>query len=425
MTEKIFSKISIFVLLTAVFLSTATVVQAEWTNVCGSGTAADWTGREDQCSGCDRNSKSCSGNYVYKFVCYGRTTECGGGGATPFAMYGPSSYQAINTDQCNVTIQIDVFANNPEPGWTEPFQDYIVWYTGPCPTSTPVPTSTPIPTATPVPTSTPKPTATPHPTNTPQPTATPTPGPSSTPTPTATATPTPTPTQPVHVSSCDDLRILSGDGALVPATIEFEAQGSDNLGSIQKYKFYFGDGEILETTDNIVEHTYEVSGEFETRVEVKDSKGNWKTSNSCETDVEVESSPVESHKSACSHLYITAGNGAFAPSEVEFEVTGYDNKGDLQAYRLDYGTGIIETQSDNEFSRTYSDPGTYTIRGYIQDSKGNWKGGDDECKQTLYIKTEPITEQPETGTPLFISLGSLSAGAIGFGLQLTKKKLLA
>jgi hypothetical protein len=419
----------------SLILISASQVQAEWTNVCGSGTNADWTGRAGQCSGCDRNSKSCSGNYVYKFVCHGRTTECGnvdGGGTPPFAAYGPSAYQSISNEQCDTTIQIDVFGQSNYGD----LQDYMVWYTGPCDTPPPTQTPTPVPTATPTPSPSPTLTPTTTPTYTPTPTMptnTPTPGPSATPSPTTTATPSPTttatpsPTQPAHQSSCDSLRVLSGDGALVPATVKFEAKGSDSGDGIQEYRFYFGDGEELKTDDNVVEHEYQVSGEFDVRVEVKDSVGNWKTSDECTTTVNIESSPVETHKSACSNVFITAGNGAYAPSRVNFTVTGYDNKGDLQGYRLNYGTGHEDTHlnDDNTFSRVYDTPGTYTIRAYIKDSKGNWKGGDEGCKETLYIKTEPLDYQPDTGTPTILSLGSIIAGAAGMTLRSLKKKLLA
>ncbi len=412
--------LSLVFILSAMSIS-AHEVNAEWTNVCGSGYAADWTGRDGQCFGCDQGSMSCSGNYVYKFVCFGRTTECGGGGDTPFASYGPTSFQSISGEQCNTTIQIDVFAGDNY----QDIQDYMVWYTGPCPTQPPDPTSTPVPTATPVPTSTPVPTNTPAPTSTPVPTNTPIPTATTTPQPTPTATVTPSPTRIEQESSCDNLRVVSGDNALVPATVTFEARGSDNLGDIQQYHFFFGDGEDIKTIDNVVEHEYQVSGNFDVRVKVKDSVGNWKTSYACTTGVTIESSPVETHKSACSNLFITGSNNAFAPADVDFTVTGYDNKGDLQGYKIDFGTGDVKSQQkdNNDFSHRYDNPGTYTVRAYIKDSNGNWKGGDDECKGTVYVKTEPITSQPDTGTPTFVSLGSLLAGMSGIALQTIKRRL--
>ncbi len=409
------------IILTVLALISPALAQAEWTNVCGSGYAADWTGRDGVCTGCSRGSQSCSGNYVYKFTCNGYTRECGGNGTTPYAQAGPSSYQSIGNPGCDKTVQIDVFEGANYQNLT----DYFVWYTGPCdePTNTPTPTSTPTPTRTPTPTptNTPTPTLTPTvtpsisptPTNTPSPTPTGTPGPS----PTTTLTPTATPTTPAHQSACNYLRVTSGDGALVPAKVEFEASASDNQGDIKKYKFYFGDGEYEETSSNKVEHTYEVSGNFEARVLVKDSTGNWITSDDCETKVEVEASPIESHKADCSDLFITAGNGAYAPSLVQFEVTGYDNKGEIQAYKVEFGDDTHTSQADNLFERLYKTPGTYTARGYIKDSQGNWHGGTGSCKKTLYIKTEPITQQPDTGTPTVLSIGSLIAGAFGVYLR--------
>ena len=412
-------RISLKILTSAVlfflFLVTnVSAAQAEWTNVCGSGFRADWTGREGgACEGCSRDGMFCSGSYVYKFVCQGWTRECGGNGTTPFAAYGPSGSQSISNEACNTTIQIDVFREANYQGLI----DYMVWYTGPCPTQPPPPP----PTSTPVPTSTPRPTSTPVPTSTPYPTATPTltPGPSSTPTPTT----TPKPTTPAHYSSCDSLRVVSGGGALVPAKFTFEARASDSEGEIQLYRYYFGDGNSLETTSDNVEHTYEVSGIFYQRVYVKDSKGNWKTSQTCTSTVKVESAPIETHKSDCSDLFILSGQHNQAPTNASFQVTGYDNKGPIQRYRLVFGDGQME-QSTNYFSKFFSTAGSYEVRAYIQDSQGNWKGGEGSCRKTLYVNTKPIVTQPKTGTPLLVTLGSIGSGVLGLGLRTIKKRWL-
>ncbi|MGD9129735.1 MAG: PKD domain-containing protein [Candidatus Woesebacteria bacterium] len=277
-----------------------------------------------------------------------------------------------------------------------------------------------VPSATTTPTATPKSTATATPTTKPSatPTVTSTPTPTTTPSPTATPTPTGIP----HSSSCDDLDIVSGNNALVPAKVKFRARGSDNKGEIKKYRFYFGDGQEIETSDSEITHKYEVSGTFQARVEVKDSVGNWKTSTACTTEVKVKSSQIESHKSSCSDIFITAGNGAYAPSSVTFQVSGYDNKGSLQAFKVDYGDNSSEEKNNNFFQKKYHQAGTYTVRAYIKDSTGNWKGGSNGCKKTLYIKTKPLTTQPETGTNTMLSISGIFSGGMGIVLQILKKR---
>jgi hypothetical protein len=161
--------------------------------------------------------------------------------------------------------------------------------------------------------------------------------------------PSPTPQQ----SSCDNLEIVSGNNSLVPATVVLRARGSDNKGSIQRYRYYFGDGQQSETDQAEITHQYNVSGSLVARVDVKDSKGNWKTSSNCETTVTVQSAPVESFKSDCSNIYISADNSSRAPSTVKYEVSGYDNKGNIQAYRLDFGNGIVKEGNGRTFEQKY------------------------------------------------------------------------
>lgn len=398
---KSISILIIFLLSTSIVYAALTYSSGEYTNLCGTGTAAT----ADTCNaGCNTSTGSCSSAnlYVVKFTCSGRQIECRSNESNF------STYHSFSGAECNQTIQIDVFnktCRDASGNWLcgeGDLKDYIVWYSGPCPTSPPPPTATPQPTSTPQPTQTPTPTVTA--------------GPSATP------TPTPTPIRPIHQSSCDDLAAISGNNALVPATITYRVKASDNQGSIQKYRFYFGDGSQSESSKSEVSHRYETSGTFTARVDIKDSAGNWKTSSACETRVTVQASPVESHKSDCSDLFISADNSAYAPSTVSFTITGYDNKGSLQAYRIDFGDGNLHEADSNLFKKSYPTAGTYTVRAYIKDSHGNWKGGEGSCKRTLYIKTQPLTQQPATGTETLTTISSLMAGVIGFSLKYLIRK---
>lgn len=306
------------------------------------------------------------------------------------------------------------------------FNDGAFWLAVvPGPTATPAPTKKPTPTPTkkltPTPTKVPTPTKTPTPTKKPTPPAkiTATPTPTRVPGPTATPAPTRKPAKGV----CEDLEILEGDGATVPATVKFKTTASDADGAIQRYRYFFGDGKREESSSNEITHKYEVSGNFFVRAEAKDSSGRWVTSRDCTARVEVKPSSVESHKSACSSVYITSGQGNQAPTDVEFHVTGYDNKGSLQAFKLDFGNGVTKENAGDTFVQRYETAGTYTVRGYVKDSEGNWKGGEDGCKQTLFVSTKPITTQPSTGTPTAFTLLSLSGGAAGIALQFIRKRL--
>jgi uncharacterized protein YcfL len=365
-------------------------------NLCGSGTAAT----THSCNqGCNINTGSCSasGNVVVKYTCDGRVADCRQNES------GFSSSHAIGSVACGKTVQIDVFSKNCRTNgqWTcgdQDLKDYIVWYSGDCQQSENktsvvnrfLPSIRTAASPTPLPTPTPTPTAAP-------------------------STP--------HQSRCEDLSVVSGNDATVPATVTIRARATDNRGDIQEYKYYFGDGSQEQTSNPEVQHRYETSGSFLARVDIKDSQGNWKTSSSCETNVRVKASPVESHKSDCSDIRINMSNSGQAPSTVEYRVSGYDNKGDLQGYRIQTDNQDTLESSTATMTHTISRAGTYTVRAYVKDSQGNWVGGDDGCRRTVYVNTEPLTEQPATGTPTLFSVLGLTSGLSGVGLHLLRKKL--
>ncbi len=356
----------------------------EYINLCGTGEAAN----AHTCNrGCDINSGRCTApaGTVVKFTCDGRQANCTDNESNW------SSSQSIGSVSCGKTVQIDVFnkkCRNTTGGWdcndSGDLRDYIVWYSGDCPAAT----------------------------------ATPTPRPTSTPRPSATPTPVP------HTSTCSSLQVVSGADQTSPARVTLRATASDSAGNIQMYRFLFGDGNRLETTEREVTHTYEMSGRFHPAVEVKDSRGNWISRASCQTSFTLRAPAVESFKSGCSEVRILEGNHTRAPSTAKFEVTGFDNKSGLQEYRLDFGNGITKDQNGSNFEQRYDKPGTYTVRAYVKDSQGNWKGGDSNCRATLYVETEPLKEQPKTGTPTLLSVAAVTSGIVGTVALLRRQALL-
>jgi hypothetical protein len=351
-----------------------------YTNICGSGTDAS----RNLCNqGCNISTGMCSGkgNTVVKFVCDGKLAECRSG-EQPFA----SSYSLANSS-CGKTVQIDVFTKNcrTSGGWdcgANDMVDYFSWYSGDCA----------------------------------NPTATPTPG-----NPTATPTPTPAPLQ----SSCDSLTVVSGDGSMIPATITYKITGSDNKGAISKYQIFYGDGNGGEVDSAETQHKYFSSGTFTVVGQIKDSSGNWKTSASCTKTVTVKPIPIiESHKANCSNVFITQGNQTIAPTNAQFTITGYDNKGAITKYKIDYGDGTSEEKTTPDFNKRYDTAGTYEIKGYILDTENNWQGGANECVTSLYVNTQPMKEQPSTGTPTLFTLLGIGSGFLGLTVTALRKRLI-
>jgi hypothetical protein len=409
------------------FFATTHVAQAvmgygsgEYTNLCGSGTGA--TGANACNGGCNFATGVCSANsnFVVKYTCSGKTAECLSN-EQPFS----TTYNVANTP-CNTTVQIDVFARNcrANGSWNcnhdSDLKDYLVWYSGTC-TSTPSPTLTPTatPTATPIAMCdyAPAPSGCAY-----------VPGPHFNPTTQCgrvlkCQTPIPTPTPTPHQSYCTSLGVVSGNDQTVPAKVTLRAQGTDNLGSLQQYRFLFGDGSQVEQLGNEVTHEYISSGSFLARAEIKDSRGNWRSSAQCETTINVRSASIESHRSDCSDLYVNAWtNDNKAPSDITFSVSGYDNKGSIQAYKIELGTGDTRESPGREQTYRYNAAGSYTVRAYIKNSAGNWVGGDDGCLRTVTIQSAtPMTTQPQTGTPTMLLVSAVASGLTGTGFELYRR----
>ncbi len=446
-----------------------------YTNICGTGTLAT----ANSCNkGCDPATGTCSSSMagVVKYVCDGRTDECKSNESSF------STTQSFAGATCGKTYQLDVFNKSCRSGgnWTcteGNLQDYMVWYSGDC-APTPICQDVTITDASgsnftwaqntthnwygsskdPLTNVTTRVTGGLDSTNQQNPFITGTynwnytstvgtnPGtytltfrgykgttlcstsrtisvPALTPTPNPTNSPIPTPTSIAQQSSCEDLSIISGNNTTVPTTVSFRVRGSDNKGSIQRYRYFYGDSRTDESDSPDMSHRYETSGTFTARAEIKDSQGYWKSSSACEKTITVNPVSLESHRSDCSNVYIEEGQNSQAPASVKIRVSGYDNKGNIQKYRVDFGNGNFREDYSDTFRYTYNNTGTYTIKGYMWDSEGVQKGGTGSCQQTLYVNTVPLTKQPNTGAPTTLALTALISGAIGATSLLLRKRL--
>lgn len=199
--------------------------------------------------------------------------------------------------------------------------------------------------------------------------------------------------------ACDNLTVVSGNNTFVPAKVTFDVRATETAGD---FGFYFGDSTNTDSQTPEVSHTYSASGTYTVLAFVNNS--------SCRAIFSLLESPFESQKSGCSNVFVTGGNNAPAGSDVQFLVTGYDNKSGIKSYRMDFGNGQIKTNNVGNFDLTFPNPGTYTINGYITDSKGVEKGGSGSCQVPLYITGAPIAVQPDTGTPTWITVAGIISG---------------
>lgn len=144
MQSKLFT--FIFTLISATcFLVVANTAQAAmsygsgyYTNLNGSGYSADiHTG-----SACNPSTGSCSGAYVLRSVCDGRTTNCDGQHTVPTLVESGTNL-SLGYPGCGKTVQLDVFNQSCRDGsgnWICGVPaDYMVWYTGDCAYTAPAP----------------------------------------------------------------------------------------------------------------------------------------------------------------------------------------------------------------------------------------------------------------------------------------------
>lgn len=351
-----------------------------YTNLCGTGTAAT----ANTCNkGCDPATGSCTSTekpFVIKWTCNGNMQDC------RMNESGFASTQSVGNTLCGQTVKIDVYNRNCRTyfGWIcneANLQDSMTWYSGDC--AAPPATTTP------------------------------------------TASASNSPTQQSD-SACQELTVTKGNAASVPSTVSFSVQSA----GATRTRIHFGDGQQSESPSLTQEHRYDVSGTFVAKAFIQTTNGSWVSSPRCETMVTVKPSALETQKSDCSDVFIVDGNDTIAPTTVSIRVTGYDNKGAIQSYKITKADGSTLENSTGAFQMQFTTAGSFPIHGAIRDSLGNWKSGNEQCTKTVITRTTPLVTQPDTGTPTLLTISAIAGGITGAlfllasRLPLTKKHRL-
>lgn len=238
-------------------------------------------------------------------------------------------------------------------------------------------------------------------------------------------TPTATPA-PVTGLTCESLEILEKIGGYTPATFRFRTTVS-NPDQVAEYRYDYGNG-ISETGDAETSYRYMTAGTYAARVTLIDQQGREVTSSDCQVEVQLEAVPLLAHRSSCDSLSVPGSQKSqSAPAAVTFTLTGSDNKGGLQGFRVEYGDGTDDEQATGSatFTHTYTEAGTYKAIGYVQDSQGAWKTNNPSCQQTITVTSTKVMEvQPETGPNPFlwqVAMLALSIGLLTRRLALSLK----
>lgn len=126
--------------------------------------------------------------------------------------------------------------------------------------------------------------------------------------------------------------------------------------------------------------------------------------------------PFDEFDSRCTGLEANPSRGT-SPLFVKFAAAGYDPESGIKEYHFDFGDN-----SDNqpqrvfnvhpEATHVYNNEGTFTATVQVKDSRGNWKGGNSECKIEIDTRGEPevvgqvlgASTLPQTGAPLGVAL---------------------
>lgn len=134
--------------------------------------------------------------------------------------------------------------------------------------------------------------------------------------------------------------------------------------------------------------------------------------------------PHDEPESRCSSLSASPTEGT-APLTVKFNGSGFDEIGDIKKYKFDFGDSSedqpqIWEQDESEAYHRYENEGEFFAALHIQDSRGNWRNGNEDCKVKIIVTDKPkvlgaavAKVLPKTGTPEVFGLGLLSMASLG------------
>ena len=137
--------------------------------------------------------------------------------------------------------------------------------------------------------------------------------------------------------------------------------------------------------------------------------------------------PKPEPESRCVSLSISPNDGT-APLTVRFNGSGFNEDGNIQRYRFDFGDSSggqtqVWEQDGSEAYHRYEYAGTYTASLSVKDSRGNWRDGQSDCKKTITVREQPRVLGAELPSQLPKAGASLAfiGGIVPLGYYLYKR----
>jgi PKD repeat protein len=184
---------------------------------------------------------------------------------------------------------------------------------------------------------------------------------------------------------------------LAPLQVQFSANASGGDAPLT-YDWEFGDGNTSTNKDPV--HTYQNSGQFTATVTVTDANGDTATGT---VDIDAGSNTVPTANASASPQQ------GFAPLNVQFFGNGSGGNAPL-SYSWSFGDGNTDTTQNP--THTYQNPGTYTASLVVTDDNGD--SANSTVEITVLDNSVPqvsVTASPTTGVvPTNVSFSSTING---------------
>lgn len=182
----------------------------------------------------------------------------------------------------------------------------------------------------------------------------------------------------------------SAETVYTGTVLTFNASNSyDPDGTIVKYIWNFGDGNMTTMSSSIITHAYSENGDYMVTLTIADDDAG--TASSSSTKTVLNRHPIAA--------FTFSPSSPHTSQPVTFNATdSYDPDGFVSTYRWNFGDGNITTITNLIVTHRYADDGTYTVMLTITDNDG---ATDAISTNVTVLNRVPVASFTESATTLF------------------------